>query len=63
MAIDVQNKEFKVGQKVARAAKMYATDGLYVTVAEVTKVDGDKVYLDNSKQPMKFPDRIAIIGG
>lgn len=63
MAVDVQGKEFAVGQKVARANSMYASgDGLYVTVAIVTKIDGPKVYLNESKQPLRFPDRIAIIG-
>ena len=45
MATDAQQKEFVVGQKVARAAKLFKNDGLYVEVVEVTKVAGDKVYL------------------
>lgn len=62
MPIDVQGKVFVVGQKVARAAKLYQMDGLYVEVVPVTKIDGDKVYLNDSTRPMKFPNRIAIIG-
>jgi hypothetical protein len=34
----------------------------YIEVQIVTRVDGDKVYLNNSKRPMKFPERLAIIG-
>ena len=61
MATDVQGKTFAVGQKVARAVKIGAVDGVEVKITEVTKVDGDKVYLNGSKQPMKFPERLAII--
>jgi hypothetical protein len=62
MAKDAQGKDIKLGDKVARAAQLGATiGGLYVIIAEVTKVNGDKVYLDNSRSPMKFPDRIAVI--
>ena len=62
MAVDVQGKQFEVGQKVARAAKYYKTDGLHVEIVYVTKVDGDKVYLADSKRPMMFPERLCIIG-
>ena len=62
MATDVQQKEFAVGQKVARPRSMFASgDGLYVEIAEVTKVVGDKVYLNGSPQPLRFPDRVAIL--
>ena len=62
MATDVQGKTFAVGQKVARARSMFSRgDGLYVEIVEVTKIDGDKIYLDGSKQPIKFPARLAIL--
>ena len=61
MATDVQGKTFEVGQKVARAVKIGAVDGVKVVITEVTKVDGDKIYLDNSPQPIKFPARLAIL--
>ncbi len=63
IAVDAVGKEFSVGQTVARAAKLYKTDGLYVEVVKVTKVVGNKVYLNDSLQPLKFPDRVAIVGG
>jgi len=63
MAKDVQGKEFAVGQKIARAAKLMVMDGLHIQVCEVTRIDGDKVYLDNSSRPMRFPERLAIIEG
>lgn len=61
MITDVRGRQFVVGQRVARAAKLYQTDGLGVIICEVTKIDGEKLYLDYSKQPIKFPDRLAIL--
>ena len=59
---DCQGKTLKVGQKVARANKLYAQDGLYVEVVKVTKIEDNKVYLAGSTKPLKFPDRICILG-
>jgi hypothetical protein len=59
-ATDVLGKTFKVGQMVARAVNpspMTCT----VEVQIVTKIDGDKVYLNSSRQPMKIPKRLAIL--
>ena len=61
MVVDVQGKQICAGQKVARAAKHFQTDGLHVIICKVTKVSEDRVYLDDSRQPIKFPDRIAIV--
>lgn len=61
MAKDVLGKEFKAGQNVARAMCPNRLSA-YIEVQIVTRVDSDKVYLNNSKQPMKFPERLAIIG-
>ena len=63
MAVDALKKEFAVGQQVARAGSMYASgDGLFVYRCTVTRVEGNKVYLDQSKQPLRYPDRVIIIG-
>lgn len=61
MTVDVRGKVFKVGQQVARADKMYSKDGLFVKICEVTRIEGEKVYLDYSHIPLKFPDRVAIV--
>ena len=61
MTTDVQGNTFKVGQTVAVASKLYATDGLHVVVKAVTRVDGNKVYLNNSPQPLKYPARVCIL--
>lgn len=61
MVVDAQGNRFVVGQRVAKAAKLFKTDGLYIEIVSVTKVDGDKIYLNESRMPLKFPDRVAII--
>ena len=61
MATDVLGKTFKVGQMVARAVKL-SFDVVTVEVQIVTRIDGDKIYLNSSKQAMKFPVRLAIMG-
>lgn len=63
MPADTQGVEFKVGQKVAKAAKYFQTDGLHIQVMLVTKVNGEKVYLNGGTQPLRFPERVAIIQG
>ena len=59
---DAQGKLFAIGQKVARAAKLYKTDGLYVEIVEVTHVHNGKVYLAGSRVPIRFPERVVIVG-
>lgn len=61
MITDVCGKTFRVGQRVARAAKLFKVDGLHIVITEVTKVTDDKLYLDHSTRPVKFPERLAII--
>jgi hypothetical protein len=60
MAVDVQGKQFEVGQKVARA--IAGAKGIaWVEVQICTKVNGDKVYLADSTRPMNYPERLCII--
>jgi hypothetical protein len=61
MTVDVQGKTICVNQKVARAAKLQVKDGLCIQICTVTRINEGAVYLDNSKQPMKFPERLAIV--
>ena len=60
VALDVRGRELLVGQTVVRPIS--TNSGSWLEVCKVTKVIGTKVYLDNSKVPMKFPDRLAILG-
>lgn len=61
MILDVRGLPYAVGQKVARAVSLNAAGSAGVEVVEVTKIDGDKLYINGSKQPMKFPARMAIL--
>lgn len=61
MATDVRGIEFQVGQQVARAAKQGRLDGLFVQVCTVTRVEGDRVFLDNSNRALLHPDRVAVL--
>ena len=62
IARDGRGKAFAQGQQVARAAKVLRVDGLRCVVATVTKVNEGRVYLDESKQPLRFPERVLILG-
>jgi hypothetical protein len=59
--VDGRGKKFVVGQQVAKAAKYYQTDGVHCVVCTVTKLNDGKVYLDNSVQPLRFPERVLIL--
>lgn len=59
---DGRGKAFVQGQQVAKAAKFFKVDGLHCVVATVTKVNEGKVYLNDSRQPLRFPERVLILG-
>jgi len=60
--IDVRGREFAVGQEVARAKSYNRAGSAAVVVCRVSRVDGGRVYLDDSRQPMKYPEQLAILG-
>ncbi len=49
---------FNEGCKVIRAV-MWGKSPM-LEICTVTKIKDGKLYLDDSKQPMKFPDRLII---
>ena len=57
-AVDVRGKPFGVGDIVVRPDREWQGR---LTIHQVTKVDGTKVYLDNSRQAMKVPESMAIV--
>lgn len=57
MAVDVQGKAFEVGQKVVKGTTQFNI----LVICYVTKVEDGKVYLDNSRAPMKCPERLCIV--
>jgi hypothetical protein len=56
---DKQGFTFTVGCKVARAVLW--GNSPHLEICTVTKIDGGKLYLDNSKQAIRALDRLVII--
>lgn len=56
---DMKGFAFNVGCKVARAELWGKSPR--ITICEVTRIENNKLYLDDSKQAMKYPDRLLII--
>lgn len=56
---DMKGFAFNEGCKVARAVLWGKSPML--EICTVTKIKDGKMYLDDSKQPLRFPDRLLII--
>lgn len=56
---DMKGYAFNVGCKVIRAVMSGQSPKL--AECKVTRIDGDKIYLDNSKIPIRYPKRLLII--
>ena len=56
---DMLNKEFIVGDKVAKAATSGRAVNLSIGV--VTRIENGKLYLDNSKVAINYPGRLLIV--
>ena len=56
---DMKGFAFNEGCKVARAVLWGKSPML--DICTVTKIKDGKIYLDDSKQAMKFPERLLII--
>lgn len=59
--VDCQGVPIIAGARVAIAAKLYVKDGLHIVIKTVSAVNGNKVYIDGSRQPLRFPDRICVV--
>ena len=57
--IDMKGFSFIEGCKVARATLWGKSPMIEICI--VTKIKDGKIYLNDSKQAMKFPDRLLII--
>jgi len=56
---DRMNKEITLGCKVLRAVARDSSAHLYLCT--VTKVEGDKVWLDNSKTAIIYNERLVVV--
>jgi hypothetical protein len=57
--VDMKGFAFHEGCKVARAT-LYGKSP-YIEICTVTKIKEGKIYLNDSKQAMRFPDRLLIV--
>jgi len=62
IALDVLGRSIQPGQQVVRGFTLNKAGSIGLEVLQVTSVKGGKVYLNNSTQPIKFPERLAIVG-
>jgi hypothetical protein len=56
---DFQGTELQVGQKVARAMTFGSSP--YLSICEVTRVEGMNVYLDNSPRALIYTNRVIVL--
>ncbi len=56
---DLKGFAFNEGCEVARAV-LYGKSPM-IEICTVTKIKDGKLYLDNSKQAMRFPERLLIV--
>ncbi len=61
-AMDVRGKVFSVGQRAVRGKSLNRAGSVGLEVVEITHVKDGKVYLNHSSVPIKFPERLAILG-
>lgn len=57
--LDMFNRPFSIGDKVARA-RLFDRSAL-LNIEEVTRIDGEKIYMDGSKVAVKYPGRLLIV--
>jgi hypothetical protein len=56
---DMKGFAFNEGCKVARAVLLGKSP--MIEICEVTKIKDDRLYLDDSKQHIRFPERLLIV--
>lgn len=58
---DLKGFTFNVGDQVARAV-LWGKSPM-IELCEVTRIENGKLYLDESKQAIRFPERLLIVEG
>jgi len=53
---DIKGNSFHVGCKIVRAV----SDG-FLQFCEVTRIEDTKLYLDNSKVAIRYPNRLLVV--
>ena len=60
--LDVRGKTFMPGQQAVRGFTLNRAGSVGLEVVEITSVKDGKIYLNGSRVPIKFPERLAILG-
>lgn len=61
--VDVMGKQYAVGQTVVRPISLTAAGTCGLEIRKVAKIQNGKLYLENGgSTPIKFPERLAIVG-
>jgi hypothetical protein len=60
-AKDVTGRTLKVGQTIVRVRSVGGSYTSDLEVMEISRIEGRKVWLNNSRTPMVNPQRLAII--
>ena len=55
---DMKGFTFSVGDEVARAVLFGKSP--HIGLCKVTRIENGNLYLDDSKQPIRFPERLLI---
>jgi hypothetical protein len=61
-AKDVRGIDIQVGDTVARPVSLYKAGSAELEIRQVTKIVDGRVYLDGAATPIKFPERLAVLG-
>lgn len=62
MVTDMRGTEFTLGAEVAKGITLNQGGSAGIELCKVTQLDGEKVYLNGSNRPMKYPERLLIVG-
>lgn len=60
--VDYRGVPLKVGQSVVRG-KNLGYQKIGAEVRKIERIEGQKVYLNDSSVPLKFPERIVVVTG
>lgn len=56
---DMLGNEFKVGDKVAKTVTSGRSSN--ITICDITRIENEKIYLNESKVPIVYPCRLLIV--
>ncbi|MFA7523709.1 MAG: hypothetical protein WCY71_12360 [Halothiobacillaceae bacterium] len=61
MVTDMRKTPITTGCSVAKGISLNRAGSAGIQLCWVSLVDGDKVYLDGSNRPVKYPERLLVV--